>query len=156
MKQMMIKVLNRTNVEKFTTDRPHIVISVRDAGSLEAKLPQNDARIAELYLEFSDMDGAKCPKCMSSIGFRLFSKEDAQSILKVVQLTYPYINTIVVNCEAGISRSAGIAASLSLLLGQGDATYFDPKGPYKPNRFVYRTILDTAIDQDFNKSIRFA
>lgn len=124
MKEMRIKVFSRQNVEKFITDMPHIVISVRDPGSMRANLPDNPNRIAELYLDFDDIDAA--------------------SILKVVGLTYPYINLVVVNCEAGISRSAGIAGALSLLIGLTDTEFFNPRGPYKPNRWVYRTLLNQA------------
>jgi predicted protein tyrosine phosphatase len=148
-KDLQIKVFSRQNVEKFLTDLPHIVISVRDPGSERVNLPDNPNRIAELYLDFNDIDCNKfIPDCTPDI--KTFSGEDAASILKVVGLTYPYINLIVVNCEAGISRSAGIAGALSVLLGIGDEAYFTPKGPYSPNRFVYRTLLNQAILENFH------
>lgn len=156
MKQMKIKVFSQLNVEKFYTDMPHVVISIREPDSPgykveRAKLPDNPNRIAELYLDFCDMDCRKTtPERLTEVGYKLFSKEDALSILKFVKLTEPYVNLIVVNCSAGISRSAGVGASLGVLLGIGDAEFFDPNGPYRPNRFVYRTMLDTALAENWN------
>jgi predicted protein tyrosine phosphatase len=143
-KDLTIKVLSRQNIEKFITDLPHIVISVRDPESKVPILPNNPNRFAILDLDFNDIDGKQIP------GFKTFSEEDAASILKVVGLTFPYINLILVNCEAGISRSAGIGAALSKLCGLSDEEFFNPRGPYRPNRWVYRTILDQAQLENFH------
>lgn len=147
-KEMIIKVFSRKEIEKFLTDMPHIVISARDPESKEVKLPDNPNRIAELHLEFDDCDGFSLLPTLER--FKPFSSEDAKSILKLVNLTYPYVNMILVNCEAGISRSAGIAAALSILLGRGDQIYFNIKGPYYPNKFVYKTLLTIAEEENFN------
>lgn len=150
MKDLRIKVLSRQNVEKFLTEEPHIVISVRDMGSPPATLPENEKRIAELFLEFSDSDGETLHQVYKSDVIKMFTPEDAKSVLKVVQLTLPYINLIVVNCEAGICRSSAIAAAISRLLGLSDMSYFDPRGPYRPNRFVYRTIMNQGMEDNFH------
>ena len=65
---------------------------------------------------------------------------------EIVRLTKKYINLIIVNCEAGVSRSAGIAAALAKYLGQSDERFFNPRGPYCPNRYVYRTLLNVTMD----------
>ena len=150
MKDMQIKVFSRQNMEKFVTDLPHIVISVRDPGSPRLTLQDNPNRIAELYLEFSDYDGTDVVKMMYPHELKVFTGEDASSILKVLGLTYPYINLITVNCEAGICRSSAIAAALSILLGIGDTEYFNPRGPYIPNRFIYKVILNQAQLENFH------
>jgi predicted protein tyrosine phosphatase len=145
MKEMTIKAMSQANIEKYMTDMPHIVISIRDDGCEDkAKLPDNPNRIAELFLDFADMD-----KPEVGFAFKLFSKEDARAILGLVKMTEPYINTILVNCMAGVSRSAAVAAALSILLGVSDTNYFNPRGPYYPNRLVYRTLLDVAIEENF-------
>lgn len=144
MKEMMIKVFNRLTVEKFITDLPHVLISVRNPELEKVKLPDNPNRIAELYLDFDDID-------KDIEGFKRFTIEDAKAILGLLKVTLPYINTVIVNCEAGISRSAGIGAALSILLGvpEKDEKFFDPKGKFKPNRFVYRTLLDVAMGENW-------
>lgn len=145
MKDMQIKVFNREKIEKFETDMPHIVISVHDPDLQKVNLPNNPNRIAELYLAFHDFDTQHLNNTDKK-KYKLFTPDDAKSILTMVKLTLPYINTILINCEAGISRSSAIAASLSIVLGIPDTCYFDLKGPYLPNRLVYQTMLDTALE----------
>ena len=151
MKEMKIEIFSRSGVENFKTDMPHVVISVRDPGSKEAKLPVNPNRIAELYLDFSDFDGKRL-NVMFEHELKTFSKEDAKAILSLIKLSEPYINMIVVNCEAGICRSSAIGAALSILLDLPgkDTRFFNPRGPYYPNRFVYRMILDTAMEEGWD------
>ena len=56
------------------------------------------------------------------------------------------VDVIICQCSAGISRSAGVAAALGVILNGSDKEIFnDPK--YCPNRFVYRTILNEYENQ---------
>lgn len=155
MNQPKIKIFSQVNIEKYEEDVPHIVISIREPNSpgydvQRAKLPDNEKRIAELYLDFCDMDCRKnTPERLTYVGYKLFNKDDARAILGIVKLTTPYIEAILINCSAGISRSSGVGAALAVLLGQSDTRFFDPSGPYRPNRYVYRTLLDVAIEEKF-------
>jgi predicted protein tyrosine phosphatase len=144
-KEMQIEVLSRQEVEKFKTDLPHIVISVKDPGTEQANLLDNPNCMAVLYLEFSDIEVQR----ESLEVLKLFSQDDAKAILSLIKLMEPYINLIVVNCEAGISRSAAIGAALSILLKlpDKDSRFFTSKGRFYPNRFIYRTILNQAIEE---------
>ena len=146
-KELKIEILDRERVEKFLTDLPHVVISVRSSkDSPKAQLPDNPNRIAELYLEFDDYDR------QWDEHIKLVTKEDAKAILGLIKITEPYINLIVINCDGGISRSSAIGAALSILLKVpgGDKEYFNPRGPFIPNRLVYRTLLDCAIEEKWN------
>lgn len=145
MKEMTIEVLSRQAVQKFITDMPHVVISLRDPGSEQPKLPENSNRIAELYIECDDID-------FDGGNYKKFAREDAKAILGLLTVTLPYINTIVVHCEAGQCRSAGVGAALAILLGlpDKDSKYFNPRGPYYPNRHVYRTVLNTAMEENWS------
>lgn len=51
------------------------------------------------------------------------------------------VDSIIVNCEAGISRSAGVAAALSRIFNGDDSELVRAKPFF--NRKVYRTILET-------------
>jgi len=140
-----ILVFSRETIKEFVTDRPYLLISIRDPKSEVVETQDNPNQVARLDLEFSDFDVDRFPKILNT-NIKVFTKEDAQSIITVLRVTEKYINLIVVHCEAGISRSAGVAAALAKCLGQSDEKFFNPRGPYCPNRYVYRTLLNTYLD----------
>lgn len=140
-----IKVFSRKTVQDFATDRPHIFISVRDPGSEPVDVAIMPHQVARLDLEFSDVDASNKPNLKNIDSIKLFTIDDAQSILRLFQITKPCINLIIINCEAGISRSSGIAAAMTRIMGNSDAEYFSNTGPYCPNRFVYSMLLNMAV-----------
>ena len=70
-----IIVLSREDIEKFKTDKKHIVISVRDPKANLANLPNLDSRMMTLYLQFPDFD-----KKMKGYQYNhlIFNKQDAR------------------------------------------------------------------------------
>jgi predicted protein tyrosine phosphatase len=60
-----------------------------------------------LHLEFHDLDRVVDEK------YTLFSEDDAQRIIDFVARVARSIVTLVVNCDAGISRSAGVAKAIA-------------------------------------------
>jgi len=133
---MKFKVLSRDEIKDFITDEKHVVISVRDPDSEIAKFPKLQSRLEVLDLKFSDLDGIHFP----SDGFYiLFDTSMAEDILDMVYAYKDKISLIICQCEAGISRSAGIAGALSKILNNDDTVYFKK---FIPNRLVYRTILE--------------
>jgi len=141
-----ILVFSRETIKEFVTDRPYLLISIRDPKSELVETQDNPNQVARIDLEFSDWDLEKFPQLKDKPQLKAFTKEDAQYIINILRLTEKYINLIVVNCEAGISRSAGVAAALAKCLGQSDEKFFNPRGPYCPNRYVYRTLLNEYKD----------
>lgn len=94
-----------------------------------------------LYLHFDDID-RECP----SIGGRelvLFNKTQAGKILNFVEKYKGSINTLVIHCLAGISRSVGVQVALAKI-------YLD-KDEYKRfpchNRHVATTILKVHMEE---------
>jgi hypothetical protein len=53
---------------------------------------------------------------------------------------YDDLDAIVVNCEAGMSRSAGVAVALSRILNGDDSQMVREKPLF--NRMVYRTVME--------------
>lgn len=130
---MKFMVLARHQIEKQIITEKHIVISIRDRDKDRASMPKSKARLSVLDLAFDDVD------CQVTEYVVLFNKSHAKQILKFFNEYKDKVDLIVCQCEAGISRSAGTAAALSKLRGQGDDIYFKR---YIPNRHVYRTILE--------------
>ncbi|MFA5025412.1 MAG: hypothetical protein WC503_02825 [Candidatus Shapirobacteria bacterium] len=94
----------------------------------------NKNRLAFLTLIFHDVDVAHDGM------HHLFNKSHAKRILSFVDQWKDRIDEIVINCNAGFSRSPGVAAALSKIINGDDEEYFRK---YNPNRLVYRTILET-------------
>ena len=114
---------------------PHIVISISGDEDQETLVPPNQFRRAILHLKFddvSDIDGR----------YLFFTREQATEILEFVNKHVMNVQLIVVQCQAGLSRSVGTAAALSKIINYVDDGVFT-KGI--PNMFIYTTILDTLF-----------
>lgn len=109
-----------------------IVISISD---IDQEFPHFNRHpnimLDVLYLRFGDTDD---PYVYYSI-----HKDDSDKVAEFVNKYKNEIDSILVHCSAGISRSAGLAAALSLYLNNDDSKFFS--GPYRPNRLVYRRVL---------------
>ena len=91
---------------------------------------------------FPDVNGGHCYACTDKMDIKVFDDSHADKILEFVSTYALDIDLIVVHCEAGISRSAGCAAALSLIYNKEDQYYFDN---YLPNMLVYRKIINRAV-----------
>lgn len=72
-------------------------------------------------------------------------KEDAEKIKRFVEAHKE--DSIIVHCDAGVSRSSGIAAALMKYYNGDDAPIFDSPR-YCPNMLCYRTMLNTLMEGD--------
>lgn len=78
----------------------------------------------------------------------LFNKDDAYLIKRLLD---EFPNTdVIVHCDAGISRSSGIAAAILKAYTNDDSEIFDnPK--YRPNMLCYRTTLNELMGGNENE-----
>lgn len=119
--------------------QPHIVISISGENDQETLIPNNQNRIGTLHLKFDDV---------STIDnqFLYFNRDQAKEILDFVNKYVKQASVIVVQCQAGLSRSVAVASALSKIINYSDDGVFT-KGI--PNMFVYTTILDTFFDDNW-------
>lgn len=139
---VLIRVHNRESLSAYQEEKPHIVISITDPKSEPTLLPDNINRIGLLRMEFHDLDRAVDEYIFKE--YQLFHQADAKRVWDFVE---PYLNKvdrIHVGCEAGISRSAGVAAALSKVRNATDQLYFKR---YIPNRRVYSMLLTEYYDR---------
>jgi predicted protein tyrosine phosphatase len=95
---------------------------------------------AILNLTFHDVDSIKIA---NDYKLTAFTPKMAKQILRwLVSVIANDIELIIVQCNAGISRSAGVVAALSFIINGDDSWVFNDNR-YLPNRLVYRTILET-------------
>lgn len=121
----------------------HIVISMcePDMNLDFPVLPKNPNRLGVLQLSFADLDNINDAKQIGQ-GHYLMTKEQAEEVVAFVSKHVNSIETIVCQCDGGISRSSGMAAALSKILNGDDSWVFDSK-EYVPNMLVYRMIINT-------------
>ena len=132
---MKFKVLSEREIKDFTYNEKYVVISIRSPHTYPVELLDDQNRLATLCTAFSDIDRALVgyPKQI------LMTKTQSKEILSFYRFYRHKVDTVVVNCEAGISRSSAVAAALAKTEAQDDSEFFKK---YIPNRFVYRMILE--------------
>lgn len=118
--------------EKFST------IRFISNSSSEYKLIRPENYISDLLIVCDDVSN---PKMESAHKYKFFNRDDAKRILDFVEKYKNHIQTLIVACEAGISRSSGCAAALGKIYLDDDTFVFD-NARYYPNRLIYHTILD--------------
>ena len=150
---MDIVVYNRSTIQNFDTNTPHIIISI--AGDLDLDFPpilteNKESCLSILRLRFWDTD--KEAAWMERSGVGLFHPRQAKQILERIEYYKNKLELIVCQCEGGISRSSGAAGALSNILNGDDTVFF--KAPYSPNKLVYNTILNVYDRIYLNNSER--
>lgn len=91
---------------------------------------------AILFLSFNDEE----------IGDNAIQELHAKQIIDFVDKMVHQVDKIIVHCDAGISRSAGVCAAIQKYLGYDDFNIFNnPK--YCPNMRCYRTVLEYGMQK---------
>lgn len=131
-----IKVHNRESLSVYEEDKPHFVISITDPQAQITYLPDNIHRLGILRMQFHDLDRPGDDYIFKE--YVLFQQSDAKKIWDFAEPYLSKVKSIHVGCEAGISRSAGVAAAISKVRNSSDQYYFKR---YIPNRRVYSMLL---------------
>jgi len=132
---MKFLVLSRYNIEKGLwlsgIEEPYIIISVTDPDRMDADIPNNPLCCGILRLKFWDLINI-----YNENYHRLFNLDDAVAIKIFVDKHD--VGYIICQCEAGISRSAAIAAALCKRFNINNDFF---SSPYNPNMLVYDTLV---------------
>ena len=145
---MRFAVFSEQLIQRFapTIEEPHVIISIRSPGQPRALYnpPTDDGdenpaiqalpRASEsckgvLFIDFFDVDKPTDHEKYGTLN--PISKKQAEFIAKFVHDHIDKIELVVCQCEAGISRSAGIASGLSAAIN-GDNKQFH-ENHYRPN-----------------------
>ena len=145
----MIEVMSRAMAMRYCM-RPHteeaVMISISDPRMnyyAEPFISETNKLIDILRLSFSDADAPGLDVYGNAVAVDdLMTDDDARTVTDFVR-KYRDKN-IIVHCDAGISRSAGIAAGILKLFTGDDFQIFD-NPYYHPNMWCYRKILDNAM-----------
>lgn len=123
---------------------PHIIISIFTPGDDPPKVCQNKYTRQVIQFAFDDLDGPPGPITRLALGLPvLFGDEEANTIADRVEFwRQKDVDFIVCHCDAGISRSSGVAAALSKHYNGTDFEFFNSGGRYRPNMLVYTKVLN--------------
>ncbi|MBE6994772.1 MAG: hypothetical protein E7423_09070 [Ruminococcaceae bacterium] len=148
---MHVTVMNRAQAVSYCHkrhDRPAVMISISDpyeerAGRVFCS-PQNMLK-SILRLRFADADrpGPDVYGREAS-ALDMMQDEDAARIADFVRRHQAL--DLIVHCDAGVSRSAGVAAAiLKHLTGDDSPIFNDPR--FRPNMWCYRKTL-AALEEE--------
>jgi predicted protein tyrosine phosphatase len=129
-----IVVLSAVEAEDYVSDSRWGCISIATTEDQFIRIRKRRRR-ALLQIAFADV-------CESLPGYTLFDSDHAHDILDFVTLHWRRIDTLMIHCEAGLSRSPAVAAAIARLKLGDEAEFFEE--PFMPNNYVYRTLLDVA------------
>lgn len=140
-----IFVMSRKEAHKYSF-RPHkekaAVISIIDVDKNFVNFRNNNMNniVAVLNLFFDDVCGDE-PNCMN--------ENDSEKIAEFAKNIVDKVDQVIVHCEAGVSRSAGVAAALMKYFNNDDMPIFN-NPQYCPNMHCYSMVLD-ALMMDVNE-----
>ncbi len=129
-----IVVLNRIDAEYFESDDRWACISIANREDDFADI-QKRSRVALLQVAFADIVH-RDPKLIR------FDDDHAHDILDFITHHWNRIRTLMIHCDAGISRSSAVAAAIGKLKF-GDGSDFCEE-PFQPNPHVFQTLLEVA------------
>jgi predicted protein tyrosine phosphatase len=114
--------------------RPYeAIISITDHGASNADL--NAGWHAVLRLSFDDVDPIESPAEPDEVVIEL-QDDQAERIAAFVRDNFHSVNTLVVHCKYGQSRSAGVAKAIAKQHGLAF-----PEGYAYANNYVYELVL---------------
>lgn len=145
---MKILVMSRDEIEKkyLSFSIPTAIISIRCFNDKTIpKIELTDFISKILFLRFDDLEATDRYKTFMSY-------KDAEAISDFVESIKDEVEQIIVQCDAGISRSAGVAAAIGKYLNDDDMFIFGcPR--YAPNKTCYRRTLNALMGIEADESL---
>jgi predicted protein tyrosine phosphatase len=129
-----IHIKSESEIRGFiqSVDDEFILISITSPEEKWISIPENRYCRGVLQLKFHDVEHP-------SYGFVSFSDRQAVKIRDFAE-EHDDVAVIICQCEAGISRSAGVASALIKRYGMDESEIFT-NGRYIPNLLVYKKLL---------------
>ena len=133
---MIVRVMSREQVIQFSRSSHREIIAVISISDFDKEYPHlennHDNGIVYKYkIHFGDVDEGE-QHCITD--------SDAMQIASFVFSIKDRADMLIVHCEAGISRSPGVAAAVLKFIDDDDTPIFD-NHLYRPNMTCYRKVL---------------
>lgn len=146
---MDIVVFNRQTIEAVpAADVPHLIVSITLTPEDLAEPRTNEHTRGLLRLAFWDLE----IPVGNVTEAQLYSDAQAEEVVRFVAThlkAHQEIERIVFHCDAGLSRSPGMAAAFAKALNDDDTRFF--RGGRRPNMRAYRRTLNACFDAGLMK-----
>lgn len=131
---MLYEIMNCADASEATCEAEApttAIISITDYGDEKNTFCRREWVKGILELQFNDEEAG---------GHRCITPQQAEEIADFVLRVHKQVERIIVHCEFGQSRSAGVTAAIRMFFEGNDGGIF--KNPdYSPNRTCYRYVL---------------
>jgi predicted protein tyrosine phosphatase len=112
MEEVELLVLSRAEAVKYEPARPTAYVSIYTPGDMPAGFPHHANIAGVIKVCFPDLNISEHPRLAAS----LFQPAQAASIRDFVQASYDRgVRHFMIHCDAGISRSCGVASALDIV-----------------------------------------
>ena len=139
MEEIDLIVLSRREAEAFIPSVPTTFVSIYTPGDMPAGFPHHPNICSVIKLAFLDLNIAEPPHAAMS----LFQPAQATAIRDFVQAAYDRsIRHFMIHCDAGISRSCGVASALDVVFNS--AKELRPRYCCR-NSLVERLVLEAFL-----------
>jgi len=131
-----IQVMSRTEAVQFSHSAHHAIIAVISISDCDKDSPDlhNNPENGIVYqskIHFDDVEEGE---------YNCITNNEAMQIALFVFSIKDKADLLIVHCEAGVSRSAGVAAAIMKFIDDDDTPIFDSHD-YGPNMTCYRKAL---------------
>jgi len=148
-----IEILSRNKAKSFSAMKnipSCVIVSINSDDGIPNRFFNNPQIKAVTHFTFNDVED----------GNDSITEEQVNQISDFVKRWIDKVDTIVVHCDAGVSRSAGIGAAIMKWANGDDSKVFND-GTFCPNMRCYRLMLnalmidmtDEEINEKFNRNI---
>jgi predicted protein tyrosine phosphatase len=139
---MEFHVFSRSKAKKesYKISKPTIIVSITDPDKNINTFADNDNIVSICRVQFDDTE----PDCMLN-GEIVMTEKDAEKIKNFIFTFKDKVECIIVHCEAGISRSAGVMAAIQKFLIGDDSAIFNAFR-FCPNMHCYRMTLNALMN----------
>ena len=148
---MKIKLMSKKEAIRYSAiehKETSVVISISCDG--KTRLLSNNNIKDVLYLMFQDITKEQANK----YDLECMSEQDGEMIKRFVNKWKDKVDSIIIHCHAGISRSSAVAIGVSRYLGYDDMWVW--KGDYSPNSHVLdivNKVLNLRMSKDNIKEL---
>ena len=127
--------------ESYRINAPTLIISITDPGLNPNTFARNSNIVGLCRLQFDDVteENARPEDVM-------MTPRDAEKIKDYVLRYKDRVESIIVHCEVGVSRSAGIMAAIQKYMIGDDSAIFN-NDAFSPNMHCYNLMLSALNEQ---------